>query len=104
MNIPSLEWLGLRSGTLLGNSIRKSEQDVLRLSYRDRKKAMKMLEKWPMNEDGPEQEWRRELQVMLMLGFKAEMEILAECTHGVPGWVEKRLLEAVGTDEDIMEV
>lgn len=46
-----------------------------------------------LKEGGIEPEWRRELQIMLMLNVKVEMEILAERAEGVSGWVEKKLLE-----------
>jgi len=66
---------------------------VLRLSGRDRHKARKMLENnVVLGEEGRESEWRREVQVMLMLNVKAEMEVLAEREGGVVGWVEGRLL------------
>ena len=71
---------------------------LLRLSARDRKKALKMMENGEAfdEESGGEGEWRRELQVMLMLNVKAEMEILAEKEGGVEGWVERRLIEEAG--------
>ena len=94
--IPDIRWLGLRSCELLCNDDGEATQGLLPLSVRDRKKAMKMLEKLRVSEDGVEQQWRRELQVMLMLGFKAEMEILADVKCGVSGWIERRLLEETG--------
>lgn len=70
---------------------------LLRMSGRDRKKAVKMLEnsEW-LREEGVEGEWRRELQIMLMLNVKAEMEVLSERVGGVEDWVEERLLEGCG--------
>lgn len=35
--------------------------------------------------------WRRELQVMLVLGYKAEMELLGEREGGVEAWLERKL-------------
>ena len=75
---------------------------MLRLSARDRKKAGKMLENSKVfdeeeRKEGAEREWKREVQVMLMLNVKAEMEILAERGGGgVEGWVRRRLVEEVG--------
>ena len=43
-------------------------------------------------EDGRETYWRREIQVMLILNIKAEMEVLAERNGGVKGWVEAELV------------
>lgn len=51
--------------------------------------------------------WRRELQVMLMLNVKAEMEILADRQGGVKGWVEEKLLEdgnGLHADEDLLDM
>lgn len=65
------------------------------MSFRDRTKAAKML-KWDiMKENGLETEWRRELQVMLMLNLKAEMELLDECDGGLEAWVEARLVSEI---------
>jgi len=104
LNVPSIEWLGLRSRELFNSTTGGMSEGLLRLTTRDRKKAMKILEKPLLDEDGEEREWRRELQVMLMLGVKAEMEILADRAGGVCGWVEERLLEEIGTVDDIMDI
>jgi meiotic recombination protein SPO11 len=42
-------------------------------------------------EDGLEPTWRRELQVMLMLNIKAEMQILEELPGGLVPWLEREL-------------
>lgn len=71
--------------------------ECLRLSGRDRKKATQMLENNVVfAEEGEEPEWRREVQVMLVLNLKAEMEVLAEREGGVEGWVERKLGERIG--------
>lgn len=49
-----------------------------------------------MTENGMEREWRRELQVMLMLNVKAEMELLDEREGGLEDWVEDSLLARMG--------
>ena len=104
MRIPKIRWLGLRCRELLNSNPEEVSEGLLRLSTRDRKKAMRMLEKPLLNEDGAEQEWRRELQIMLVLGLKAEMEILADRAGGVRRWVEERLLEELGKREDVMDI
>lgn len=91
--VPNMKWLGIRSRDIV-NSVNSEEcKGLLRLSGRDRHKGRTMLENnavlW---EEGKEGEWRRELQVMLMVNFKAEMEILAEREGGVVGWVEGMLM------------
>lgn len=98
LKTPTIRWLGLRSGDLDFEELpSKAEGDkrkgLLVLSARDRKKAVKMLEKETYHEAGPEQEWRREMQTMLMLNMKAEMEMLGERNGGVEKWVEQRLCD-----------
>lgn len=90
--VPDMRWLGLCSCDLHDDETVDESKGLLRLTLRDRKKAVKMLEKGLLEEDGMEKEWRRELQVMLMLGWKAEMEVLGEREGGVEGWLEGKLL------------
>ena len=91
--VPSIRWLGIRSSDILNEPNREEAQGLLKLSGRDRKKAVKMLENSAvMREGGGEAEWRRELQVMLMLNVKAEIEVLGQREGGVEGWVEEKLL------------
>ncbi len=65
------------------------------MTARDRRIAVKMLERPTFAEDGPEQTWRRELQVMLMLNVKAEIQLMSERAGGLERWLEKRLLAEV---------
>jgi meiotic recombination protein SPO11 len=66
-------------------------QGLMKLTARDRTKAARMLEWNLCAEDGPEQEWRQELQTMLMLNIKAEMQILDELPSGLVSWVSGEL-------------
>ncbi|KAL8909026.1 MAG: hypothetical protein Q9207_000477 [Kuettlingeria erythrocarpa] len=98
LKTPTIGWLGLRSRDLhteklLSSSNGDQQNGMLLLSARDRKKAVKMLDKETYGENGPEQEWRRELHTMLMLNMKAEMEMLSERKGGVAKWVKERLCE-----------
>ena len=99
LKVPSIQWLGIKSANVKHNIDRMDDHDsqgLLSLSLRDRKKAVKMLENNVVfAEDGSEQEWRRELQVLMMLGAKAEMEILDERSEGLAEWVEQKLEEQV---------
>ena len=108
LNVPSIQWLGIQSRDVLAGNEHDENSGLLRLSARDRKKAADMLERSEvLQEGGMEKAWRRELQVMLMLNVKAEMEILADRQGGVKGWVEGKLLEN-GTNlhayDDLLEV
>lgn len=92
LEVPSIQWLGVRSSDFL-----QSEADIqglLKLSSRDRRIAMKMLEKDIFSEEGQEQERRRELQAMLVLNVKAEIQILGnEEKLGI--WLNVQLLQAL---------
>ena len=92
--VPSMRWMGIQSKDVLERRNGEECKGLLRLSGRDRKKAVKMLEnsEW-LREGGVQREWRRELQVMLMLNVKAEMEVLSERAGRIEGWVEEKLLE-----------
>jgi meiotic recombination protein SPO11 len=78
--VPSVRWLGVRS--------------LLELTSRDRRIARRMLEKETMEEEGREVEWRRELQVMLMLNLKAEIQILSDGDGGLEKWLDEKLRSA----------
>ena len=96
LNTPSIQWLGIRAGNVLARKGQDDYHGLLKLSARDRKKAVDMLERMEhLQESGAEEEWRRELQVMLMLNVKAEMEVLEEREGGVKKWVDEKLLENV---------
>ena len=93
LNVPRIRWLGIKSSDIINETNGKEAKGLLRLSGRDRKKAVKMLENSAvMREGGGEAEWRRELQVMLMLNVKAEIEMLGEREGGMEAWVEEKLL------------
>ncbi|KAL6722216.1 endodeoxyribonuclease [Lecanora helva] len=92
--VPCIQWLGIRSADLITGDVNAEINGLLRLSSRDRQTAKKMLENSAVfREDGLEGGWRRELQLMLMLNVKAEMEMLGERDGGVVGWVEGKLAE-----------
>lgn len=100
MAVPVIRWLGLQSRHLFDESKGLGgSSGFLPLSMRDRKLAKKMLGQSSLMEANGESEWRRELQTMLMLGCKAEMEILDEREGGVGGWLEDALAKELGYRE-----
>ncbi|KAF6233924.1 hypothetical protein HO173_007754 [Letharia columbiana] len=107
LNVQGIQWLGVKSQDVLAGNGQNEYNGLLRLSGRNRKKAVDMLERSEMLQEGSkEEEWRRELQIMLMLNVKAEMEVLAEGEGGVKGWVEEKLLAngtSLAADEDLLE-
>ncbi|KAF2198536.1 DNA topoisomerase IV, alpha subunit [Delitschia confertaspora ATCC 74209] len=102
LNLPQLRWLGVKSdqihqnrdmdcGTCKDTNI--GTQASMKLTARDRKKARQMLSWQIFAEQGPESEWRHELQLMLMLNVKAEIQILEERPGGTSGWLKEQLGE-----------
>lgn len=70
----------------------RHQQSLLYLSFRDRRKAKNMLD-WPhITEGSAEVAWRRELQVMLVLGYKAEIQLVESLPGGMVAWVMARML------------
>jgi meiotic recombination protein SPO11 len=63
-------------------------QGLLKLTSRDRRIAFKMLEK------DVEVEWRRELQIMMMLNVKAEIQVLGNWER-LGEWLDGTLRSAV---------
>lgn len=91
LTMESISWLGIRSKDLPkdGNAIQV--QALLKLSSRDRHKASRMLERDPFMEGGKEPEWRREVQVLLMLNIKAEIQLLEAQDGGLHSWLARHL-------------
>ncbi|KAI9878916.1 MAG: hypothetical protein M1830_010164 [Pleopsidium flavum] len=96
INVPSIRWLGLKSADLCAGDSAQDEQCLLGLTAKDRRLAVKMLGRPIFAEDGPGKEWRRELQVMLMLNMKAEIQLLSGREGGLENWLEKKLLTELG--------
>ncbi|CAG8030886.1 unnamed protein product [Penicillium salamii] len=92
LSIPRLQWLGLRVSDIIAVPEVLGDKALLSLTGRDRKKIISMLYNSPVwASDGPELQWRVELQRMLFLNAKAEIEILYECSGGLEGWIERRM-------------
>jgi meiotic recombination protein SPO11 len=104
LSLPNIRWLGVKSEHLTRTSEFENDKDttptplhlqgLMRLTARDRTKAQRMLE-WDLcAENGPEHDWRQELQKMLMFNVKAEMQILDELPGGLVSWVSSKLGQA----------
>ena len=100
MNLPQLRWVGVKSHHLktpVSTDSGYAERDVhqtqglMKLTRRDRCKARRMLEWEAFAEDGIDIEWRSELQIMLMLNVKAEMQIFEERDGGLALWLKGEL-------------
>ncbi|KAJ5562485.1 Winged helix-turn-helix transcription repressor DNA-binding [Penicillium sp. DV-2018c] len=92
LSIPRLQWLGLRVSDIIAVPEVLGDKALLTLTMRDRRKIVTMLHNSPVwASDGPEPQWRAELQRMLVLNLKAEIEILYECHGGLEGWINRRM-------------
>ncbi|KAF7586752.1 hypothetical protein BBP40_008372 [Aspergillus hancockii] len=92
LNVPCLWWLGLRTSDVVAGAACNDDEALMRLTARDRKKIIAMLSNNPVwAAVGPELEWRAELQQMLMLNLKAELEILYDREEGLEGWIDQKM-------------
>jgi meiotic recombination protein SPO11 len=82
--VRSIQWLGVRSCDFLQTE--RDAQGLLKLTARDRKIALKLLEKQLSDGD-----WKRELQIMLMLNVKGEIQILGS-GEALGEWLDSKLL------------
>lgn len=90
LSVPSMCWLGLRSTDMVRGG--EENEGLLKLTKRDRRLAMNILRRDICQENGDEEEWRRELQIMLMLNRKAEIQIIGN-SGALETWLDKRLGE-----------
>ncbi|KAK7179564.1 type IIb DNA topoisomerase [Paraphaeosphaeria sporulosa] len=113
VNLPNLQWIGVKSHHIDRASGNEGDtttatladaQGVMKLTARDRKKAHHMLEWGICREYGSEPAWRAELQRMLMLNIKAEMQILDELPGGLVLWLSSRLevMQGGSSDDEIL--
>ena len=90
--VNDIRWLGLTSSQVVANQgASDNQQSLIILSARDRKKANHMLDHEVFQESGPEPGWRRELQVMLILNIKAELQICDSPVDGLSAWLKTEL-------------
>jgi meiotic recombination protein SPO11 len=90
LNVPEMQWLGVRADDVLKGV--RDDEAVLRLTTRDRRKAIAMLERLcPKPAFGMDEQCKVELQRMLMLNVKAESQILEYRSGGLEGWLDDRI-------------
>lgn len=98
--VPQIRWLGLQSSDLLTlqgssadpvNAASAEVVGLLPLTARDRRKAISMIRSGLYAEDANQKMQRRELQVMLMLGIKAEIQVLDQLEGGFERWLRAKL-------------
>ncbi|PLB33391.1 putative meiosis-specific topoisomerase Spo11 [Aspergillus candidus] len=92
LNVRGLRCLGLHVSDVVSGADPCGDDALMRLTVRDRRKIVTMLCRNPVFAvDGPELGWRAELQRMLMLNVKAEIEILYDREGGLEGWIDRRM-------------
>jgi meiotic recombination protein SPO11 len=105
LSLPNIRWLGVKGHHISRTPVGERDTDtsgmselqgLMKLTTRDRIKAARMLEWDICAHGGAEQEWRHELQTMLMLNNKAEMQILDELPGGLVSWLSGELGKACG--------
>ena len=97
-NVPQMQWLGLRTDDVV--ACVQDDESVLKLAARDRRKAVAMLERLSRRFEGEiDEQCSVELQRMLMLNIKAEIQILEDRRGGVEtllgGKIRKQLRRSI---------
>lgn len=90
--IPNMHWLGLRRNHISDEQTTHQDQGLMALTRRDRHKARSMIDSSAAAADSPDMEWNLELQVMLMLNLKAELQLLDALPNGLSSMVQGELL------------
>ena len=86
--LPNIRWVGLRSEHVLSGKAMHADQGLLTLTARDRRKARRMLEWQVLEED---ESLKRDLQVMLVLNLKAELQLLEASPNRMSTLLESSL-------------
>lgn len=100
LNVPEMQWLGMRADDVLADV--QDDESVLRLIARDRRKAVSMLERlrtW--SEERFDEQCRLELQKMLMLNMKAEIQIFEDRPGGLDGWLDDKIRKELSRSDNL---
>lgn len=92
LTLPPLHWLGLKIADAADETQNSSGELSLSLTTRDRKKIVSMFRRSPIwASDGVEPEWCAELQRMLMLNVKVEIEKLYDDGGSLEDWIDRKM-------------
>ena len=87
--IPEMKWLGIRlDDVVVGATV---DEPLQPLTPIDRERIRQMLARQSSDADDVQQQCCSELQKMLVLNFKAEIQILNETPGGLEQWLENRI-------------
>ena len=92
LRVSSLSWLGVRSSAVFTADASGEGRGLIPMTSRDRRKARSLLDKPPFQEETDEAEWRRELQIMLMLNRKAEIQCMSDSDGGLEWWLGREIV------------
>lgn len=92
LSVPGLSWLGLKISDAIMTTDITGTDALLPLTPRDRRKIITMLRNNPiLGDGGPEPEWHAELQRMLMLNVKAEIEMMYDRDGGLELSIDRKM-------------
>ena len=95
--VPSLRWLAIKSSQMIEGELNGQYSSLMRLSIRDRRRATAMIArniKSPQAND--REELVRELQSMLFLNVKAEIQSVEEGIDGLSTFVISEMARCQG--------
>ncbi|KAI0996799.1 hypothetical protein K3495_g11384 [Podosphaera aphanis] len=96
ITVSSMRWLGIKNHDILtGDAV---PQKLLSLSPRDRRYAMKMLERAEFQVENGDSDCKTQLQIMLLLNLKAEIQILGSA-RSLSHWLDLKLLKFIYPEE-----
>jgi meiotic recombination protein SPO11 len=81
--VPHLRWVAMKSAHVVSSDAASEYSALMRLSDRDRRRANSQLGKCVARSEPQEREVLRELQVMLMLNVKAELQAVEGGSDGL---------------------
>lgn len=87
--VPELDWLGVRLDDLVAGAV--TDEPLMPLTTIDRKRIRTMLARQSQNADTAQQECFMELQKMLLLNVKAEIQLLDDRPGSLVYWLERRI-------------
>lgn len=92
LRVSTLWWLGVRSSAVFTADASGEGRGLIPMTLRNRRKARSLLDKPPFQEEADEAEWRRELQIMLMLNRKAEIQCMSDSDGGLERWLGREIV------------
>lgn len=87
--IPEMKWLGMKLDDVVSGTM--TEEPLLPLTLIDRERIRAMLARQSSDADLVQQQVLSELQKMLVLDVKAEMQLLDDRPGGLVQWLEERI-------------